>query len=226
MSDQANAHEDFVAGAEPREVSGDRRANPDTLVAGAADRAPPPVIQASEQECPPAQTPVGTTDDVPQLQLVEVGPVEPTLPVQVERVVIWVDREASEPFVLPPEGIIAFVLGNKHVWRRFMVSTVVVAIATLVVAVALRVAGVQLNSVITVSITSAATALSIVARAYLGQRRRTKQAPTSDTARTTSHLPSPRSASAHGGRGGTARQVSPKWSSSPRPWSARTFVSS
>lgn len=96
-------------------------------------------------------------------------------------VLLGAATEASEPYVLPPPGIIAYVLGNKHVWRRFMVSTVVLAIATLVVAFALRVAGIQFG-VSTVSITSAATALGIVARAYFGQRRATKQAPPTDTA--------------------------------------------
>jgi hypothetical protein len=165
MADQVNAHEDPVGGAELPEVSGDRRASPDALVTAGAERAPPPVDQA-EQGC----------------QLVEIGPAEPTLPVRVERVVLGVAREASEPFVLPPKGIIPFVLGNKHVWRRFMASTVVVAIALLVVAVALRVAGIHLDSVITVSITSAATALGVAARAYFGQSRGPKQPPTPDTA--------------------------------------------
>jgi hypothetical protein len=179
MTDQGNTHEHLVAaGAKPSEVSGDRRNNPDALVAAAADRAVPPASHPGEQESPPSPTHVVTTDEVPRLLGVEVGPVEPTIPVQVGQVVLGMAPEASEPFVLPPPGIIAFVLGNRCVWWRFIVSLVVLPIAILIVAVALRVAGVQLD-VITVSVTGAATVLGIVARAYLGHRRGTKQSSSS-----------------------------------------------
>lgn len=195
---EGKAHK-HVAGAEPPEVSGDRRVDPDTLVATATDRAPPPVSQAGEQERPTSPTPVATTDDVVRPQQVGAGPVEPPRPVQVGGVVVWVPREASDPFVLPPKGNFAFVLGNKYVWRRFMVSTVVVAIAILIVAVALKIAGVQLDGVITVSIAAAATALGITARAYLEQRRRTEQAPASDTVPDDVSSPSPAPPPASGG---------------------------
>jgi hypothetical protein len=181
MTGQGNVHEYPEGGAELPEASGDRRASPDALVAAATERAPPPANQAGEQGSPTSSTPVVTTDDVLRLPLVEVGQGEPTLPVQVGRVVLGMTREAPEPFVLPPSGTIPFILGNKHVWRRFMASTVILTIAILVVAVALMIAGIHLD-VITVSITSAATAFSIAARAYFGQRRGTKPPLTSTTA--------------------------------------------
>lgn len=173
MTDQGNADEQLGADAEPPEVSRDRQTDPNT-VAAAADRAPPPATETREQKLATSPTPVVPTDDVVLLQHVQFGPEEPPRPVLIGGVVIWVSREASEPYVPPAEGTLAFVLGNKHVWQRFMLSMVVMAVA-------MRIAGVQLHDVITVISTATATALGIAARAYFRQRRRTKQAPTSDT---------------------------------------------
>lgn len=68
MTDQANVHQHLSAGAEPREVSGDRRPSPNAPVAAAAERVPPPVIQAGDQGSPTSPTPVITTEDVPRLR--------------------------------------------------------------------------------------------------------------------------------------------------------------
>ena len=155
MTDHGNAQEHSIAGAEPS-------AAPDV----AQDRTD--ALPATVERAPPAAP---ATDQTRQGRGAEVGPV------RIDRVVLGVDPAASEPFVLPPEGLVAFVLGNKRVWRRFVASVVLVPIAILVLAVALRIAGIHLNGALTLTVTGAATALGMTARAYLAHRRAIEQAP-------------------------------------------------
>jgi hypothetical protein len=101
-------------------------------------------------------------------------------PAQFGSVYLWSVPQLGEPFIPPPKSMAAFILGNKYVWRRFMSSMVVLAIAVLVVAITLKVLGVQLDGLLTVAMTSAATALGFAGREYL-RKRKSNSASDSDT---------------------------------------------
>jgi hypothetical protein len=104
-------------------------------------------------------------DDV--VTVAEPDPV-PIAPQVIEGIVLKAGRD--EPYVLPSAGILAFILGNKLVYRRVVVLMVVSALLVLAVVVAAGVTGVRVNAVMTVAGTGAATVLGVAVTAVVGRR--------------------------------------------------------
>lgn len=83
----------------PNDEPSDGCADPNTLVPGRAERAPPPKPDRA-----------------------------PSSPTEVAPGVLWVPR-TPKPVMLPPErSLLAYILSDKEVWRRCMASMVVVTL--------------------------------------------------------------------------------------------------